>query len=776
MIHGAHRLDSPWRALTAAAALALFLPPARGNDNLFLLSAAPSNSPETASFDLPLHLPTNASAYLHAPTGGWVRLASIEVELHWPADAPTNAQAMLHLMDWDWRWYQALQPGFLKPGARNTMRIDLLPDSDDWEPRGHHVPWQLRTLCSPLQAAVRIFGPTPYRGTCLVARVHGTPRPPPPAPPPIRNVRANAAQVRCYERFEATFALPDRYPNPFDPDQVTATATFECPTGGTVTVDAFYFQDYYRTLGPTGERTQPQGLANWKVRFAPTTPGAYRYRLTVKDHAGLSTWEGGHFEATRPRRHGFLRVSQSDPRFFEFDDKTPFFAIGHNIRSPFDVRTDQQFPWKQRWMEGSAAYMRYFRELSRNGANFVEIWAAAWSLGLEWNPLWEGYHGIGQYNMRNAWELDQVVESAEDLGIYINLVVLNHGRFAEKSDQEWQFNPLNVAAGGYLATPNEFFTSPRALRDFQNMARYMVARWGYSTHIFAWQLWSELNLAGSGGFYRTQECVEWHKIASAMIRSMDPNDHLMATHYSGDYRTQNLDLSRLPGLTHCALDAYHSDKRALHIVSVMSQTADYNNPLGKPVLITEFGGNFAAQQGYKHISDAHHAAIWAATCVPLGGTPCFWWWMIADEENFYPRYGTVARFMAGEDRRGTDKHFIASGEARTNSAPDGLAINTRGGPAGSALAALAYGNSDSMLGWLYRSADYDSADPLDADGVTDAAVALAGMQQGNYRVTFWDTLKGQPVSATNALPQGGVLTVPVPGFGRDIAFKLRRMD
>jgi hypothetical protein len=749
---------------------------AGGEENDFRLSVAPSNAPVFAALDLPLNLPADASVYLRPPTGGWVRLGAMEFDIVWPANGPTNTQVLVHLMDWDWRWYQAMQPGYLMPGKTQRFRVDLMPGANNWEPKGHHVPWQLRTLCDPVQAAIRIFGPGPYRGTCRVDRVTGRLRPESRGPPPIRGVRASAAQVPCYEKFELTFSLPDRYPNPFDPDQVRATATFEGPTGQVITVDGFYAQDYYRTLGPTGERTEPQGMPQWKARFAPTAPGRYRYRLTVKDSEGVARWEGGQFDATSPRQPGYVRASRRDPRHFEFDDGSYFFPIGHNIRSPFDVRTDQQFPWKQRWSEGSAAYLRYFRELSRNGANFVEIWAAAWSLGLEWNPIWEGYHGIGQYNLRNAWEMDQVVDSADRLGIYINLVVLNHGRFAEKSDQEWAFNPLNVQAGGYLKETNEFFTNPRALRDFQNMMRYMIARWGYSTRIFAWQLWSELNLAGTGGVYRKPECVEWHRIAAEMIKTMDPNDHLIATHYSGDYHTQNLDLSRLPSLTHCALDAYHSDKRALHIVTVMGKTADYNNPLGKPVLITEFGGNFAAQQGYKHISDAHHAAIWASTCIPIAGTPCYWWWMIADEENFYPRYGAVSRFMKGEDRRGPDKRFITTYAWWTNSVRSGCAIVMQGGESTNTLAALAYGTPESLLGWICRDSDFDTADPDGLPGITNAVVELSGVQKGTYTASFWDTKRGRPMFETDATSRNGVLRIAAPPFGRDIAFKVKKAD
>ena len=41
------------------------------------------------------------------------------------------------------------------------------------------------------------------------------------------------------------------------------------------------------------------------------------------------------FSARASDGHGYVRVSSKDPHYFEFDDGTPYFAIGENNRSSF---------------------------------------------------------------------------------------------------------------------------------------------------------------------------------------------------------------------------------------------------------------------------------------------------------------------------------------------------------------------------------------------------------------------------------------------------------
>ena len=77
-----------------------------------------------------------------------------------------------------------------------------------------------------------------------------------------------------------------------------------------------------------------RGGNKWTVRFAPPTPGAYRYHLESTDkhnqdlngHAGtitVNSYRGG----SPVLRHGMIRVS-ANKRYFEYADGTPFYWLG----------------------------------------------------------------------------------------------------------------------------------------------------------------------------------------------------------------------------------------------------------------------------------------------------------------------------------------------------------------------------------------------------------------------------------------------------------------
>jgi len=389
----------------------------------------------------------------------------------------------------------------------------------------------------------------------------------------------------------------------------------------------------------------------------------------------------------------------------------------------------------------------------------VEVWSAAWSLGLEWTPRMPGYHGIGQFNTLNAWAFDTVLDLAERHGIRINFVVHNHGKFGAQHDGEWEFSPFNVKNGGYLTLPDEYFSDPRAMKSFRQLMRYIVARWGYSPNIFAWELWSELDLAGSKkDNHRLPAVVDWHKLMARSIKDMDPYDHLITTHVSSDYTVQNRDIIALPDIDFAAVDAYHGNPDPVHIVSLMASTAQFNNALGKPVIITEFGGAWSAQT-VKHLEDALHAALWASPAVPLGATPMFWWWQLVDEENFYPIFAGVSRFMEGEDRRGTNL-AANTPQLRLDDAPaPGLAVQCLKG-------------KDRAFGWIYRT-DFSAADPNAEPSKTGVTLRLDAMAPGKFVVEFWDTIAGKAVAQLSVRSKDGVLAVAVPAFARDIAFKAR---
>lgn len=63
----------------------------------------------------------------------------------------------------------------------------------------------------------------------------------------------------------------------------------------------------------------------------------------------------------------------------------------------------------------------------------------------------------------------------------------------------------NAKNGGPCDQCDDFWTSSSAYDAFQDYARAVVARWGASTSVFAWQMWNEMDGAIGG----TSDAAGW---------------------------------------------------------------------------------------------------------------------------------------------------------------------------------------------------------------------------------------------------------------------------
>lgn len=685
---------------------------------------------------------------------------SINLEFFASNDIPDDIQVMAYLQDWEYWWYQILLPGYVRSGT-SQFEININPENINWKPVGHQGCFHYRLLIAPRKFGIRLFSKKEYKGVIGIKIKELKRYPDIRSSPYIYMIDISSNTVHCYEKFEVKFRLPDRYLNPFKyDDELSVKAEISIPDGKSEVIDCFYTQDFYIEKTSSKPLLYPQSKPYWCMRYSPRVTGKYTVILKVVDKWGSSYSPDIEFNALPQRKHGFICVSGKDRRYFEFSDGTPFFPIGHNIRSPFDTRFDTHFPWRSRLDQGSIVYEKYFKKMSEAGENFCEIWSAPWSFGLEWSDKWYGYHGLGEYNMLHAWEFDRVLELADNYDIFINLVIHNHGKFSTFSDKEWFDNPFYTKNGGYLENPEEYFTDQRAIKSFCNQMRYMIARWGYSRNIFAWELWSELDLTGTKReWYRSNEVVEWHRLMGRVIKDMDPYDHLITTHYCGDYSHQYPPITELPEIDHCSVDAYHNNPDPLYIIDLIRQTAEYNNPYKKPVVITEYGGSSRGED-IRHIRVTMHVANWASVCSGIGGVPLLWWWQLIDEEDLYHLYTSVARFMEEEDKRDPEMQPYI---------PDFIKKNYD-------IGSMCLKSSRKVLAWFYVKEASFFIHRYNEVCLTDLKVKFKDMVSGKYKVQFWDTVKGEIFSEIEVESEKEDLIINIPPFSCDIAIKIKLIE
>ncbi|HUV62577.1 MAG TPA: DUF5060 domain-containing protein, partial [Sedimentisphaerales bacterium] len=195
-------------------------------------------------------------------------------------------------------------------------------------------------------------------------------------------------KVGQYEKLDLLVRLDTQYGNPFDPDQIDLVVLLTEPGGHSVTLPAFYCQEYERrqfTQGRSGRNWYyPVGPGVWKARFAPAEAGRYSATARLREPTGDVQSASVQFECVPSEKKGFLRVSRKDPRFLEFRDGTDFFAIGQNLA----------FIGEGQYVNLTKAE-QIFGELHDNGANFLRIWTCCqdWAMAIEarksaWDRSW----------------------------------------------------------------------------------------------------------------------------------------------------------------------------------------------------------------------------------------------------------------------------------------------------------------------------------------------------------------------------------------------------
>jgi hypothetical protein len=154
------------------------------------------------------------------------------------------------------------------------------------------------------------------------------------------------------------------------------------------------------------------------------------------------------------------------------------------------------------------------------------------NLNLDWHPAKQGPSPTpGTIDPAVAARWDRMLELAEQHQVYVQVVLQHHGQYATRTNPNWAENPWNAAnPGGFLKTPEEFFTSATARRLTKLKYRYSAARWGWSPAVFAWELFNEVHWVDAMATTQGRaEVAAWHSEMAEWLRSVDAYQHLIGT-------------------------------------------------------------------------------------------------------------------------------------------------------------------------------------------------------------------------------------------------------
>ncbi len=194
--------------------------------------------------------------------------------------------------------------------------------------------------------------------------------------------------VRQYEKLELEIKISGMTATnpywPFDPDApagvagvdgITVRAVFEAPDGERHSQPAFYRQEFLDDIKQNKDWIYPTDSFSWQVRFTPDIPGAWKVAIEAAEKCGSASTASLSFNVVPSDHRGFVRVSRTDSRYFEFEDGSLFHPVGFEATPNLENPQTQMAP--------------LFERLSGSGVNLVRIWISS-IYGSAWHTLLGG--------------------------------------------------------------------------------------------------------------------------------------------------------------------------------------------------------------------------------------------------------------------------------------------------------------------------------------------------------------------------------------------------
>ncbi len=561
------------------------------------------------------------------------------------------------------------------------------------------------------------------------------------AQPNPQVVAINAAQLWRRAEFRVTGLMA--VTNPFDPNSIRVDAHFRLPSGKIVDVPAFWYQAYQRSLSGGYESLATSGPAEWRFRFTPAEAGAYTVWVDIRtnDQPYASVQAVAFTVASNapPARFGYVHVAPSK-QYFQTGDGQALRLIGENVCWPGG--------------RGTYDYDDWFSAMQSAGENYARIWMCPWAFGLETDT-----NSLTHYRLDHAWQLDYVLQLAEQRGIYLLLCLDYHGMFEITPDywggnNYWPSNPYNITNGGPCLNQDGFFTNTTAQASYQKRLRYLVARYGYSPNLLAWEFFNEIDNVYS--YLRPSDVAAWHAVMGGWLHANDPYSHLTTTSLTGG--SDRPELWSVPQLDFAAYHSYGEPGPAMRLSQVAQS---FLTRYQKPMMIGEFGTDW---RGWNRMNDPYlrgfRQGLWGGALGGSVGTAISWWWENIQSENLYPYYSALGSILNGTGwARGSWSNITF----KTSGAPPPTAGNLIAGgqpfDAFLPLSSVWGGQPSGQLAVPNPAAAGHSASTLNSfvHGVWHSDLKVP------FRLSAWFTNNAKLVLHLNSVSDGAIMVVRADG-------------
>lgn len=373
---------------------------------------------------------------------------------------------------------------------------------------------------------------------------------------------SDLSQVERFEKLEIGIKLPDslltlvnnfvlkvnvppsKKINPFLQWDLDVEAVMTHVETGTVKkIPAFYYREYERD----------EANNTWKdigtpypmrIRFAPPLAGEWSCKIKVAVKNKLFPGQQNvSFTVVPGDNKGFISVHPNRRNLIL--DGEIIVPAGTNFPSPLRGEgvavyhtspNGDVFPPNGTFMatklSGWLTYHKDIQDYNKAGGRFIRTLQTGWSSLLEFEEK-------GNYFNRQhyAWEQDRLIEYCEENGMYIHFNMMEQEPFMMYGNYhmfDWDWSHYNSDKSYFSGDiypaycysdrkdklPSDAFSSEEDLRFHEQRMRYYIARYGYSTSVYLFELLSEAyhmnEFGGHEGPYLQD--TEEGKIARAAVQ------------------------------------------------------------------------------------------------------------------------------------------------------------------------------------------------------------------------------------------------------------------
>ena len=557
----------------------------------------------------------------------------------------------------------------------------------------------------------------------------------PPVSGPPQIVQLNAAQP--WQRVEFRVSNVPTNVNPYDPESVSVDASFSVPSGGTMTLPAFWYPNYQRSQNNGAEQIIAAAAPEWRLRFTPTTPGAHTVSVTIRTNGVLHATVTTNFNVagSAPTQYGYAGIAPGN-QYFQTGDGEALRLNGLNVA------------WSS--APGTYDYDRWFTALQNAGANFARLWMSPNGFNIEHMA-----NSRTNYSLPTTWQLDYVLQLAEQKGIYVQLCLDYHGMFEVTPDgwggnNYWPQHPYNVTNGGPCTNQNAFFTNTVAKSLYKKRLRYLIARYAYSPNLLAWEFFNEIDHEFK--YLTKPDVAAWHGEMAGWLHTNDPFRHLVTTSLS--YASVYPGLWAVPQLDFLSWHTYFNGQSNPALANA-NDARFYHQTDGRPVQIGEYGTDYRSWAdtiaGDPYLRGTRQG-IWGGALGGSVGTAMLWWWENIDNANDYWLYSSLGTILnrTGWGRGSWTNIVFPGGQPLT-------AIGQRG-----ARESLIYLVA---AGAIYPTGATNATLPLQ-HGRT---LVLTNWPAGSHFAEWYDPASGALVGHSRSTTTNGGLTLSLPDYTVDLA-------